>query len=102
MKIINADVVICGGGLSGLICSLALSSFGITVCTIEKSRQDLQQIKDTRSTAYLLPSINFLVEIGIWKYLSKNINPLKILSIINTESKPNTLFSYISFESFQT
>ena len=86
MKTINADVVICGGGLSGLICSLALSRSGISVCTIEKSKQDLQQIKDTRSTAYLLPSINFLIKTKIWKHLSKNINPLKVLSIINSKN----------------
>ena len=86
MKTINADVVICGGGLSGIMCSLALTRLGISVCTIEKSNYSLQKIKDTRSTAYLLPSINFLVETGIWKNLSKNINPLKILSIINSKN----------------
>ena len=67
MKTINADVVICGGGLSGIMCSLALTRLGISICTIEKSNYSLQQIKDTRSTAYLLPSINFLVKTGIWK-----------------------------------
>ena len=86
MKTINADVVICGGGLSGLICSLALSRYGISVCTIEKSRHNIQQTKDTRSTAYLLPSINFLIKTGIWKYLSKNINPLRALSIVNSKN----------------
>ena len=86
MKTINADVVICGGGLSGIICSLALSKLGMSICIIEKFKHDLQTIKDTRSTAYLLPSINFLVKIGIWKHLSKNINPLKILSIINSKN----------------
>ena len=86
MKTIKTDVVICGGGLSGLICSLALSKLGISISIIEKSKHDLQTTKDTRSTAYLLPSINFLVKIGIWKHLSKNINPLKILSIINSKN----------------
>ena len=86
MKTINADVVICGGGLSGIICSLALSKLGMSICIIEKLKHDLQTIKDTRSTAYLLPSINFLVKIGIWKHLSENINPLKILSIINSKN----------------
>ena len=86
MKTINADVVICGGGLSGIICSLALSKLGMSICIIEKLKHDLQTIKDTRSTAYLLPSIDFLVKIGIWKHLSKDINPLKILSIINSKN----------------
>ena len=86
MKTINTDVVICGGGLSGIICSLALSKLGMSICIIEKSKHELQTIKDTRSTAYLLPSIDFLVKIGIWKHLSKNINPLKILSIINSKN----------------
>ena len=86
MKTINADVVICGGGLSGIICSLALSKLGMSICIIEKSKHDLQTIKDTRSTAYLLPSIDFLVKIKIWKHLSKDINPLKILSIINSKN----------------
>ena len=87
MKTINADIVVCGGGLSGIICSLALSRLGISVCTIEKSKYDLQQIKDTRSTAYLVPSINFLAKTGIWEHLSNDINPLKILSIINSKNK---------------
>ena len=44
MKTINADVVICGGGLSGIICSLALSKLGMSICIIEKSKHDLQSI----------------------------------------------------------
>ncbi len=31
IKTINADVVICGAGLSGIICSLALSKLGMSI-----------------------------------------------------------------------
>ena len=86
MKSINADVVICGGGLSGLICSLALSNIGISSFCIDKSTNIKKKQIDTRSTAYLRPSKEFLDNIGIWKHLSKNANPLKTLSIINSSS----------------
>ena len=86
MKSMNADVVICGGGLSGLICSLALSNIGISSFCIDKSTNIKKKQIDTRSTAYLRPSKEFLDNIGIWKHLSKNANPLKTLSIINSSS----------------
>ena len=86
MKSINADVVICGGGLSGLICSLALSNIGISSFCIDKSANIKKKQIDTRSTAYLNPSKEFLDDIGIWKHLSKNANPLKTLSIVNSIS----------------
>ena len=36
--------------------------------------------------AYLKPSKEFLDNIGVWKHLSKNANPLKTLSIVNSNS----------------
>ena len=86
MKSINADVVICGGGLSGLICSLALSNIGISSFCIDKSANIKKKQIDTRSTAYLNPSKEFLDDIGVWKHLSKNANPLKTLSIVNSST----------------
>ena len=87
MKPINSDIVICGGGLSGLICSLALSQTGVSICCIDKTVKNLQNKKtDNRSTAYLIPSIKFLKDVGLWKHLSKNANPLKTLSIINSNN----------------
>ena len=86
MKSINADVVICGGGLSGLICSLALSDIGISSFCIDKSANIKKKQIDTRSTAYLNPSKEFLDDIGVWKHLSKNANPLKTLSIVNSST----------------
>ena len=86
MKPINVDVVICGGGLSGLICCLALSKIGISTICIDKSANNKPKQTDTRSTAYLNPSKNFLNNIGVWKHLSKNANPLKALSIVNCNS----------------
>ncbi len=86
MKSINTEVVICGGGLSGLICSLALSNIGISSFCIDKSTNIKKKQIDTRSTAYLRPSKEFLENIGVWKHLSKNANPLKTLSIVNSSS----------------
>ena len=87
MKIISSDIVICGGGLSGMITCQALSNIGISVCCVDKSTINFEDADDFRSTAYLSPSKRFLDEIGLWKHLSKHANPLKILKIINSESK---------------
>ena len=85
MKPINVEAVICGGGLSGLICCLALSKIGISTFCIDKSTHKNKKI-DNRSTAYLNPSKEFLDSIGVWKHLSKNANPLKTLSIVNSNA----------------
>ena len=102
MKLKNADIVICGGGLSGIICSLALSKLGISIYCIDKQVSSVsKKITDMRSTAYLIPSKQFLETVEIWNHLSKNANPLKTLSIINSENgfPYNNVLSETKFES---
>ena len=86
MKIITSDVLVCGGGISGLLAAKGLLSLGLSVVCIEKRTGGINEkssLEDGRSTALLDPSISFLKSLGIWENLLKKAQPLESLVISN-------------------
>ena len=74
MKIITSDVLVCGGGISGLLAAKGLLSLGFSVVCIEKRTGGINEkssLKDGRSTALLDPAISFLKSLGVWENLQK-------------------------------
>ena len=67
----NTDIVICGGGISGLIMAKSLIHLGLRVTCIEKSERKNQKFKnnDLRSTALLYPAIDFFKRLEFGKTL---------------------------------
>ena len=86
MRNITTDVLICGGGISGLLAAKALLSLGLSVVCIEKRTGGIKEKKlgsDGRSTAILDPTVSFLKSLGIWETLLKKAQPLESLVICN-------------------
>lgn len=67
----HVDVVIVGGGLNGLCCSLALSQLPITVMTLERAPAPLNpnKISDQRQLILSASSRKILEGIGAWQPL---------------------------------
>ena len=88
----KTDITIVGAGLAGLIASIKFSQMGYKVICIdfegEKNRKN-----DIRSTALLLPSINFLDELGAWTQIKSYAAPLRAMRItdISNEQKIHEL-----------
>ena len=94
MKNNNTDVFISGGGLSGLIASIAFAKNGFLVVCVDKNKPEFYKKtkKNTfRTTAFLEPSKRFLDDIGIWQYLEKYSCPMQSLKIVDTTKSDNKL-----------
>ena len=78
------NISVIGTGPVGLISALALSKmtdFEITIFGPKLSNDILE--KDTRTTAFMAPSIRLLDKCGIWKNCNQNASPLKHLRMID-------------------
>ncbi len=93
MNSFKTDVLICGGGISGLIMAKSLVNLGVNVICIEKNNvQKTSKIKsDLRSTALLYPTVDFFEKIGIWNNLKDYAQPLNSLVICNLNQKTETI-----------
>ena len=80
----KTDIIISGGGLSGLIATVAFGSSGYNVLCVEPNTsfdEINSKEKDIRTTAYLQPSQAFLQKIGIWPLVAHTSTPLDVMRI---------------------
>lgn len=80
MTIINADVIIVGGGITGLLLTKILASNDVSVVLIEKSKIE-QENQDTRTLAISPKTAKTLTSIGIWQKLQDNIGKINDIYI---------------------
>ena len=94
MKAVNTDVLVCGGGISGLLTAKSLVNLGLSVVCLEKSDTELKSkegMADGRSTAFLQPSIDFLSDLGLWRNLSSKAQGLESLVLCNLNPETHTI-----------
>ena len=94
MKNNNTDIFISGGGLAGMIASIAFSKKGFSVVCVDKNNIDFytkNQNENFRTTAFLEPSKIFLDEIGIWESLENYSCPMNSLKIVDTKTSNDKL-----------
>jgi len=99
LNLLKTDIVICGGGISGLIMAKSLIHLGLQVTCIEKNKNKKKQSKDTdlRSTALLHPAVNFFKKIGIWQNFESQAQPLNSLVICNLNPNSEKIDSSCEF-----
>ena len=94
MKPITTDILVCGGGISGLLTAKSLLNLGLSVVCLEKMKGSLKCeaiVEDGRSTALLQPSINFLSDLGLWRNLSQKSQALESLILCNLSPDKNLI-----------
>ncbi len=94
MKPITTDILVCGGGISGLLTAKSLLNLGLSVVCLEKMKDSLKCeaiVEDGRSTALLQPSINFLSDLGLWRNLSQKSQALESLILCNLSPDENLI-----------
>src|SRR5437870_77509 len=79
MTRLAAEVVIVGGGPTGLTAAIALAGAGIETALVGKSPAQ----PDHRTTAFLAGSVNALEALGIWRRCRAQAAPLRVLRIID-------------------
>ena len=85
------DIIIVGAGFIGLTLSLMLSKSGLKVCLLEKKKKTLN---DNRTTAISQGTKRIFEKLELWKYLKKNVQPIKKIVISESDN-----FDYIDFNS---
>lgn len=77
------DIVICGGGISGLLATACFGLKGYNVLCVEPSKKKANLPNDFRSTALLQKSVAVLEQYNIWNDLLPYATPLKTMRIVN-------------------
>ncbi len=94
MKEIDADALIIGSGLVGLVAAHSLSSLNYKVVLIDK--QDFLDSNtsyvDTRTVAISEGSKNFLESLFLWKKIERFAEPIQAIKVYNRSSKNKILF----------
>lgn len=90
---IDTDVFVSGGGIAGMVATLAFERLGYSVICADPtppptSRDDGNA--DLRTTAFLQPAQTFLDNLDLWTELQSEATPLEVMRIIDagTQSDP--------------
>ena len=94
MKEIDADALIIGSGLVGLVAAHTLSTLNYKVVLIDKNTftNSNKFVIDTRTVAISEGSKNFLDSLSLWKKIGLFAEPIKAINVYNRDSKNNILF----------
>ncbi len=91
----NYDVIIVGGGLSGLTLACLLGRAGIKAACIDQA-DPAMQVKDLRTTAISFGSSKILAQAGIWNDMLPNASPIEDIHILDGDSP--LLLQFLSSE----
>jgi 2-octaprenyl-6-methoxyphenol hydroxylase len=73
------DIVVVGNGPVGKIAALSFAKSGFEVALVAPANARL----DHRTTALMVPSINYLKDLGVWELLSSQTAPLRSMRIVD-------------------
>ena len=93
MKKKDCDILIVGGGLSGLLSAYALSLTNLKIIIIDAGDFDINKkyLSDLRTTAVAEGSKDFFEKIFIWQKIKKYAEPIKTIKVFDRTVK-NKLF----------
>lgn len=83
------DIVISGGGISGLVAATAFGNAGFDVICVEPAPPITARNivgADLRTTAYLQPGQAFLEKIGVWSLVRDRSTSLQVMRIVDAAS----------------
>lgn len=80
------DVIIIGGGVSGLISALACDKIGIKVALVEKKELKAIDNNDIRSLAIAPSSADFLAGLGVWQKIADRVGKIKNIRVLDNYS----------------
>ena len=94
MKIKNSDVLILGGGLTGLCLASVLSNLDLQMILIDQHKITSKHHtkKDLRTVAISYGTKLFLEKHGIWNDLKKEVQPIETIKVLNRNIDSNILF----------
>ncbi|MEL6424199.1 MAG: UbiH/UbiF family hydroxylase [Pseudomonadota bacterium] len=100
MERIQTDVVIAGGGVAGLMATIALAAEGLTVLCVDPVPPVTEAAadgSDLRSTAFLMPSITLMERVGLWSALAPFAAPLRVMRLADAGGEENGIREVADF-----
>ena len=85
-EMIETDVLVSGGGVAGLTAAAAFGAAGFSVICVDPTPPitDMQaEGSDLRTTAFLQPSRDFLIRVGLWDRLEPFASALQVMRIVD-------------------
>ncbi len=82
----RVDILISGGGVAGLCAAVGFGRAGFSVLCVDPAAPVTARDTagaDLRSTAFLMPSVELLQEIGLWERLAPHAAALQIMRIVD-------------------
>ena len=85
MKEILSDIIVVGGGMTGLLSALAVSETQKNIVLIDKNPLNKRSLKsqDQRTTAISEGSKNFLETINLWEKIKNKAENIKMIDVYN-------------------
>src|SRR5882724_10225748 len=81
-RVVEADVVVVGGGPAGLTAAIALAGAGVNTALVAPAAP-----ADNRTTALLAASVTALEALGVWQRCRAEAAPLKVMRIVDDTSR---------------
>ncbi len=78
------DILVAGGGVAGLAATAAFAHAGFETLCVDAEppvTEAGQAGSDLRSTAFLMPAVEFLERIGLWGRLAPHAAPLRVMRL---------------------
>ncbi|MEL6679292.1 MAG: FAD-dependent monooxygenase, partial [Pseudomonadota bacterium] len=101
MEKIDTDVLVAGGGVAGLMATIALAAEGVTVTCVDPVppvTEAEMDGSDLRSTAFLMPSIALMERVGLWEALAPHAAPLRVMRLADAGGVENEIREVADFE----
>ena len=89
----TADILIAGGGVAGLSAAAAFGTAGYAVVVVDPAppiTDGAQDGADLRTTAFLQPARDVLINAGVWDGLSPHAMPLQVMRIVDASGPEGT------------
>lgn len=80
------DVLVSGGGVAGLTAAAAFGARGLSVICVDPAPPITDEAAagaDLRTTAFLQPSVDLLMRIGVWDRFAPFAAPLQVMRIVD-------------------
>ena len=100
MELERTDIIVAGGGVAGLMAAMVFADLGHRVTCVDPAPPvtDAGDARaDLRSTAFLMPAIGMMEEVGLWPRLLPEAAELRVMRLCDSGGVENTIREQVDF-----
>ena len=100
MDLIETEIVVAGGGVAGLMAAMCFAARGHEVICVDPAPPVTDAgdpRSDLRSTAFLMPAVEMMDEIGLWPRLAPDAAELRVMRLCDSGGALNAIREQVDF-----